>query len=347
LSRASAKKDSLAARVNRIDADATLKKIISCGLLDKRRKVLERGDYVEIPVTGPVGGCDIIQQDQPSFYRSTPDLADALKDELPPEVIDLLPRGWYIMGDVIAVKMHHDLTPYQFRIGQALLDFYPRCKTVLRDWGIEGQLREPRREIVAGASTKTVHKENGVLFALDTGKVMFSPGNLRERMRMSRFGQGEFVVDMFAGIGYFSLQMAVHSRPRKVLSIELNPVAFEYLRQNISLNHVEEIVEPVLGDCAMVTPQGVADRVVMGMVQVTNKYLQTGISALRPGGILHYHQTIPTKSFPDAAVQDVMDAAQSLGKRAEILKCIKVKKYSPGVVHCVIDARINQQETHF
>ena len=342
MSRASTRNASLAARVRRIDADATLKRIISCGLLDKSRKVLERGGYVEIPVTGPVSGCDIIQQGEPSFYRSAPDLAEGLIGKLPAKCMDLLPRGWYILGDVIVVKIHADLTPYQSHIGQALLHFYPRCKTVLRDYGIEGKLREPRREIIAGTGTETIHKQNGVLFKLDAGKVMFSAGNLRERMRMSRFGQGEFVVDMFAGIGYFSLQMAVHARPRKVMAIELNPVAFDYLRQNISLNRVEEIVEPVLGDCAKVTPQGVADRVVMGMVQVTNRYLQTGISALRPGGTLHYHQTIPSRQFPGAAVQDVTDAAQSLGKKAEILQCIRVKKYSPGMVHAVIDARIDK-----
>jgi tRNA wybutosine-synthesizing protein 2 len=105
---------------------------------------------------------------------------------------------------------------------------------------------------------------------------------------------------------------------------------------------VEEIVEPVLGDCAKVTAEGVADRVVMGMVQVTDQYLQKGISALKPGGILHYHQTIAAGMYPAAAIRDVTEAAASLGCRAEILKCVLVKKYSPGVVHAVIDARIDR-----
>jgi len=134
--------------------------------------------------------------------------------------------------------------------------------------------------------------------------------------------------------------MAVHSRPRRVMAIELNPVAFEYLCQNIILNRVEDIVEPVLGDCAKVTPEGVADRVVMGMVQVTDKYLQKGIQALRPGGILHYHQTVPSWRFPEAAVEDVIGAAKSQGRKAEVLQCIRVKKFSPGVVHAVVDAQI-------
>ena len=158
---------------------------------------------------------------------------------------------------------------------------------------------------------------------------------------MSRLGQGEMVVDMFAGIGYFSIPMAVHSRPKKVLAIELNPNAYEFLCQNIRANQVQDIVQPILGDCALETPRAIADRVLMGMVQVTDRYLETGISALKPGGTLHYHQTIPSRQFPDAAVREVKEAAEALGRRAEILKCLRVKKFSPGMVHAVIDARID------
>ncbi|VVB72810.1 tRNA(Phe) (4-demethylwyosine(37)-C(7)) aminocarboxypropyltransferase [uncultured archaeon] len=310
------------------------------GLLDKSRKVVERERHVEIPVLLPISGCDVFDQVEPAYYNREPDLKNALQGEMPANLLCLLPRGWYILGDIIVVKIHPALTAYQERIGQALLDFYPRCATVLRDYGIEGQFREPVREAIAGKRTHTLHRENGVVFELDARKVMFSAGNLHERMRMSSFGKDEFVVDMFAGIGYFTLPMAVHSRPHKILAIELNPNAYYYLCRNIMNNHVEEIVEPSFGDCATKTPEGVADRVVMGMVQVTDRYLQKGIKALRPGGILHYHQTIPTWKFPDAGIRDVIAAAETLGRKASIQKCIRVKKYSPGVVHAVIDAQI-------
>ena len=71
------------------------------------------------------------------------------------------------------------------------------------------------------------------------------------------------------------------------------------------------------------------------MVQVTDKYLQKGIEALRPGGMLHYHQTIPSWMYPRAAIQEVEEAARSMDRKAEIVYCVKVKKYSPGVVHAV------------
>lgn len=342
MSRATPGKIRLAAIAEKKDANEALKRIVSLGVFDKSRKVIKRQSHVEIPVISSVSGCEHVLQEDPDFYRTVPDLAQALQEKMPGVYIPLLPRGWFILGEVIVVKIHPELMPYEQQIGQALLDFYPRCCTVLADEGISGPFREPVRRSIAGNKTVTVHKENKVIFNLDASLVMFSPGNLKERIRMSRLGRGEHVVDMFAGIGYFTIPMAVHSRPRKITAIELNPNAYHYLCQNIRQNHVEEIVEPVLGDCAKVTPQGVADRVVMGMVQVTDQYLQKGISALRPGGMLHYHQTIACRMYPAAAIRDVTEAAEAIGCRAEIMSCVRVKKYSPGVVHAVIDARIDK-----
>lgn len=309
-------------------------------LLDPERKIVVREGFAEIPVTSPLPGYELVRQKAPEFYNKASDLAGFLRDTLTGDEIDLLPRGWAILGDVITVKIHPGLDPYQHRIGAALLSIYPRCKSVLRDFGIEGQLREPRRRIIAGSGTETVHIENGVKFKLDARRVMFSPGNMHERIRMSRLGHDDLVVDMFAGIGYFTLPMAVHSRPRKIIAIELNPVAYGYLQENIRLNHVEDVVEPRLGDCTDKTPQGIADRVVMGFVGTTDRYLQTGIRALRPGGVLHYHQTVPSWLYPDLLVNDISRAAKDLGRQAEILRCVRVKKYSPGVLHAVVDARI-------
>ena len=342
MSRATPGKIRLAVRAKRKDANAALKMVVSLGVFDGSRKVIKRQSHVEIPVIRSVSGCELVMQEDPAFYKKKPNMAEALQGKIPEECQHLIPRGWFILGEVIVVKIHPDLMPYEHHIGQALLDFYPRCCTVLADEGIFGPFREPVRRAIAGSRTQTVHKENKVIFDLDASLVMFSPGNLKERIRMSRFGKGEYVVDMFAGIGYFTLPMAVHSRPRKIMAIELNPNAYRYLCQNIRQNHVDGIVEPVLGDCAKVTPEGVADRVVMGMVQVTDQYLQKGISALRPGGILHYHQTIAARMYPDAAIRDVTEAAAALGCRAEILNSVLVKKYSPGVVHAVIDARIDK-----
>ncbi len=312
------------------------------GLLDRRRKTVSKDGRVEIPVTGKLPGRKVVFQEHPEFYDISPELAEVLGDEIGPEERELLPRGWFILGTVITIKIDPKIEHLKGKIGDALLDIYPRCSTVLLDRGIEGQFREPNREVIAGsARTETIHRENGVVFKLDAMKTMFSPGNLRERMRMSLLGSGEVVVDMFAGIGYFSLPMAVHSMPKKIVSIELNPVAYGYLVENVRLNGVEDIIQPILGDCSEKAPQGVADRVVMGYVGTTDLYLEAGIAALRPGGVLHYHQTVPERLYPQELEKEVAEAAERAGRSVKIERCARVKKYSPGMLHAVLDARID------
>ena len=169
---------------------------------------------------------------------------------------------------------------------------------------------------------------------------MFSQGNFYERRRMSTVGAGEHVVDMFAGIGYFTLPMAVHAKPSGSTRSSSTLCLIEYLSENIRLNHVEDIVNPILGDCREKAPVGEADRVIMGYVGTTQEYLPWGVKALKPGGILHYHETTPEKLVFERPIRYVKEAAQAQGRSAEIVNTVKVKKYSPGVWHVVVDAKI-------
>jgi tRNA wybutosine-synthesizing protein 2 len=220
-------------------------------------------------------------------------------------------------------------------------------RLVFNDKGIQGQFRTPVREIIAvrpnhSDTTETIHKENGCKFKLDVQKIMFSKGNLEEKRNLNHTAcTGETIVDMFAGIGYFSIPIAVHCAPKKIIAIELNPVSYQYLCENCRLNHAETIIEPINGDCQIVTPKNTADRVLMGYVGTTHKYLETAVSALKEkGGILHYHETVPEKLYPARPIERVQQAAKKCSKTAVILEARKVKKYSPGVYHVVVDAEI-------
>ena len=264
-----------------------------------------------------------------------------LKDSLTPEELAALPRGWQIIGDIILVHIPAVLQPKKSLVADGLLKLYPRCKTVLETRRIAGEYRQPIVEKIAGDGTETIHKENYVVYRLDAAQIMFSQGNFYERRRMGTVGKGERVVDMFAGIGYFSLPMAVHAKPEKVLAVEINPASYGYLCENVRLNHVEDIVQPILGDCREKTPESWADRVIMGYVGTTREYLPWGIRALKPGGILHYHETTPDKLVYGRPIESITGEAARQGRSATILNTIKVKKYSPGVWHVVVDARID------
>lgn len=327
------------------------RKLLESGYLDLDRKLVFQGDFSEIPIFEGIASPDdfksfpVIEQQNVDYYEHTPGLKEILRGHLDESKMDLLPGGWQILGDIIIVSLNMDLYYARTKIGSALLKMYPYCRSVYLDRGIHGDLRLPSRELISAKNGviypgETVHKENGCRFRLDVTKVMFSKGNLKERIRMSRLGCGEVVVDMFAGIGYFSIPMAVHSRPVKILAIELNPESFHYLKENIGLNQVECIVEPILGDCAALTPVAAANRVIMGYVGNTHRYLKYGITALKKSGILHYHESVPARLAPDRPIRRIRAAGAALGRNVEILNWYRVKKYSPGVWHVVIDAAI-------
>ena len=260
---------------------------------------------------------------------------------LPPDEERLLPRGWQILGTVILVSIPDALKHRANAIGDALLAMYPRCETVLWNKGITGTFREPVCEVISGKhETETIHKENGCYFKLDAAKIMFSQGNLAERMRMSKICEDQVVLDMFAGIGYFSIQIAVHSHPKKVIAIELNPAAYHYLKENIRINRVEDVVFPVKGDCTTESPENIADRVIMGYLDASYAQIVSGVLAAKSGGILHYHEATPTQLAYQRPVQRIKDAAEECRRSVRIIGCRTIKKYAPGVVHVVVDARV-------
>jgi tRNA wybutosine-synthesizing protein 2 len=268
-------------------------------------------------------------------------LRKALANSLSEEGLGLLPRGFERIGHVAIISLPEELLPKTRVIAAELLKI-KGIETVARKVApIEGRERRPRIEVVAGkTSTETIHKEGGCLFKLDISEVMFSAGNLYERQRLPKLvAPGETVVDLFAGVGQFSIPIAKHGKPHRVYAIELNPVACRYLAENVRMNRVGHIVVPIQGDCLKVAPRGLADRVLMGILHVGHRYLPLALQVLKPeGGVIHYHESVPCRLSFERPISRIVRAAG--GRRVKILAKRTVKRYAPGVNHVVIDARV-------
>ena len=243
---------------------------------------------------------------------------------------------WKKIGDILILDNKFDVkSEAQLK---ELSDKH-NVKTIMKVDHIYGTKREPVIKLLYGDDTKTINKENGCLFKLDLRKVMWSKGNNNERIRIARLvGDGETIIDMFAGIGYFSIPIGVHSNAKQVYSIEINPNSFHYLQENIKLNKINNIT-PILGDCINITPNYKADRIIMGYVKTTHHYLKVAIDSLNRGGVIHYHETVPEKLMNTRPINRIKQLSGD--REVEFLKLNKVKKYSPGVFHVVCDARIN------
>jgi tRNA wybutosine-synthesizing protein 2 len=258
------------------------------------------------------------------------------------DLVDLLPKKWEMLGDVLILKLDERLREHDKEIAKVYSEVLG-AETVLEDvGGIAEDFRKPQVRLITGDRTVATHKENGVLYKLDAKEIMFSSGNIDERIRMAGVCKdGDIVVDMFAGIGYFSLPMAVHSKPKKVYAIEINPVAFRYLEENIQLNDVENVLEPMFGDCLEVAPEGVASRVVMGYLSGGEIYLPKAMRIIGGEGIIHYHENCPNELLSDRPISTVRDVAEKEGRKIEVLEQRTIKSYAPGVSHIVFDVLIS------
>lgn len=271
-------------------------------------------------------------------------LAEALRHVLSERELELLPRGFDRIGHVAVISLPRELLPKSREIARALLSIGGIRTVMLRERGISGRARVPGLRFLAGdPNTETLHRENGCVFKLDVARVMFSTGNQHERARIAGLvREGEVVLDMFAGVGQFTIPIARLSEAATVYSIEINPVAFHYLCENVRINRVGHRVRPIPGDCALVAPKGVADRVVMGILHVSQAYIRCAIDALKPeGGIIHYHETVPSRIRFERPVKNLISAAG--GREVEIIGRRVVKRYAPGVDHVVVDARIGKR----
>nr|MDO8118419.1 methyltransferase [Candidatus Sigynarchaeota archaeon] len=275
-----------------------------------------------------------------------------LENVLDGEELSLLPRGFQTLEDVAIINLKPGLVPKKHVVAQAILDLLPYIKSV---WGktfgqakVVGQFRTPTGlEHLAGVDkSEVIAVENGVIFKHDFTKIIFSKGNINERSYLPRLVKpGEVVLDMFAGIGYFSLMIAKHALPAIVHACEINPVAYNYLSENIVLNKVQDTVQAYHGDCADIVPRLVkdgllADRIVMGVFPAPKQYLPVALSAAKPisGTIIHYEgevvdkDTVPLVSDVERAVQ-----SSSTFSYAELQECRFVKNTGIRKQHVVLD----------
>jgi tRNA wybutosine-synthesizing protein 2 len=267
-----------------------------------------------------------------------------IRDAAGPELASSLPEGYQRLGRVLLLRLPESLRPFYPTIGaawQAELD----VSTVLAFTGpVAGEYRVPQVECIAGSETETEVIEHGIRWRLDASRIMFAAGNRTERRRAGTLVRpGEDLVDLFAGIGYFTIPAARLGRARQVVAVEKNPEALGYLATNVALNRVADRVRIVAGDNRTVPlPERSADRIFLGYLPSSVSWIPRALTLLRAsGGWLHVHTTADARDAqPEAIAQVERALGDAGGQVAAPLSAREVKPYGPGRTHVVVDAHV-------
>lgn len=317
----------------------------SMGLVDLSARITSEDGFKRVPVAE---GCEdrIVSMGLgisrgPAYSEESRPPSERILAHLngvPSGLLSLLPDKWEIAGDVVTVKMDPRLAPYSEEIGRAYAEVLGAGSVYADVSGVSGEFREPDMRLLYGKGGESVKLENGIRYCFDVTKVMFASGNLAERRRMKDLDcSGETVVDMFAGIGYFTLPLAKFSGARRVFACEKNPNSYAFLVRNLGLNEIENVV-PILGDNRDIPGRRFADRILMGYVQTTSEFVPKALELAKPGCIIHYHDTFEVGTQTQR-VQEIF--AENCGKENyEVLSVREVKSFAPSVSHYVADVRV-------
>ncbi len=339
----------------------TVKRIlIARGWLDRGMRVVRSGGEVLFPLLpeavgnagdlGIFGAETIYHRFQPRTARAV-SLRTALEGVLSRDDINLIGRSYDVIGGILLIELSDLLQDRRKEIGEALLRWLPVKTVAVKTGPTSGDRRLREIEVIAGSSSlETTHRENGLELSLDLGRVFFNPRLGSERKRVAELStEDSLVIDMFSGVGPFSILVARMSRraDAKVFAIDKNQRAVDYLIRNARRNRAWNLTA-VCGDSGKETPRiartvGKADRVIMNLPASADAFLAAAVSSLRTGGCLHYYRLMPKDSARARMEEELAQHAQfgTDGFR-------EVEEYSPSrsvyVVDAIMEGRLEEEQ---
>lgn len=252
------------------------------------------------------------------------------------------------IGDIIIIRIPDALLSKKRLIGQTLLEsVHPARSVFYQASDVSGNFRTRNLELIAGEDdTETEYKEFGCRFKVDVEKAFFSPRLATERNRIAEFVQdGEVVINMFGGVGMFSI-VAARKKKCTVFNIDLNPYAAKLCEQNIKMNKkLAGQVISIQGDAAQIIKeqlQDKGDRTLMLLPEKSDEFLGSAIAATKSGGIIHYYSHQHADKRQDSVELSKQHYLNVTPVKSEILGGRMVRAVGPRYYQTVVDVRITK-----
>ena len=350
----------LCIKVKKIHGEKTLILAKKLGISNRELKIHQNANHIYVPLVLQPEKNQLakLNAQLPDFELTTKvftkkkqqrkTLAQVLENRLPQHLLPSLPRAIDIIGDIAITEIPPEVKAHESLIGEAILKTHENIRTALAKVGaVSGTYRLREFELIAGEQkTATIHKEYGCQYHVDVATAYFSPRLSHEHNRVASLVQkGETVMDLFAGVGPFSVLIAKKNVEAKVYAIDINPEAIEFLKRNIRLNRVENHVIPIQGDARQAVEErllGVADRVIMNLPEKAIAFVDTACKAMKPaGGIVHYYAFIRLPDSLENAQRRFSEAVEKTGRKVDTFLFAKtIRATAPYEWQVVLDAKI-------
>ncbi len=272
-------------------------------------------------------------------------LKEALASLLSENELQLLVRGYDVVGDIAIIIVPQGLEKREQVIAAAILANNPNIKVVAkRAAHYYGEFRTLPITIIGGEDRReTEVREFGIRLRLDVEKVYFSIRSGNERRRIASLVQpGENVLVLFSGIAPYPLMISRYSLAKKIVGIEKNPVAHDFALLNLKLNRKLKNIELLQGDVGDLLPRFSSefDRVIMVLPKSAEDFLEAALQVVKPGGYLHFYDMQNNDSFGES-VAKVRAACESVKRSLLAVDVTACGHCSPRTYRICVDGLIS------
>jgi tRNA (guanine37-N1)-methyltransferase len=253
------------------------------------------------------------------------------------------------IGDIVIIKIPDELISKQKVIAEAILANVRTAKAVFAQVSaVKGDFRVRDLDFIAGENrTVTEYKEHACRFKVDVAKTYFSPRLSTERQRIAQMvSDGETIVNMFAGVGTYSVIIAKINKTCKIYSIDSNASASELDRVNAKLNKVQDRIITICGDASEVIKEKLesqADRVLMPLPEKSKEFVDSAVLALNGKGIIHYFAHVKADSKKAGKELGLQDAHAAFAKYDHKVLAVRVvREVGPRIYQIVADVSVTR-----
>ena len=259
-----------------------------------------------------------------------------------------IPSSYDIIGSkekaVAIIEISDDLRKKEKEIADEILARHKNVKSVLEKMSErKGPHRITEYKLLAGnKNTEVIHKENYCSYKLDPRLVYFSPREGTERLLIAnQVKPKETVMLMFSGIGAYAILIAKKQpKVNKIIAVEINHDAYEYMKENIRLNKQGHKIIPILGDVKKKCKgwYSKCNRVIMPLPHEAEHFLEIAFKCINDHGIIHMY----TIEREDNVRDRVKTIIKKFRKKIKSYKIRKVLSYAPRTYKYCVDIKVLQ-----